>query len=73
MKGEVLVLKDGGTELILASGGVWLPETQQRLSGQEEKVRLFLLFPLALPLWLCPSHTDEFSLGLETLLLPLAQ
>lgn len=73
MKEEVLVLEDGGTKLILASRGVWLPEAQQKINGQEEKVRLFLLSPLALALWLCPSHTDEFSLGLETLLLLLAQ
>lgn len=67
MKRKVLVLKDSGTKLILASGGVWLPEAQQEINGQEEKkVGLFLPSPLAFALWLCPSHMDELSLSPET-------
>ena len=71
-KRRFLFSKTGAPKLILASGGVWLSEAQQEINRQEEKVR-FLLSPLALALGLCPSHIAEFSVGLETLLLPFAQ
>lgn len=50
-----------------------LLEAQQEISGQEEKGQGISSLSLALAQWLCPSHVAELSVGLEMLLLPLAQ